>query len=272
MPAVRHYHHHYHFSYLTSTKRHFTSIALVIFALIPLLIYTFQFVSPIQANSHPGSISLGEIVLASFYSISRLTVAYLLSLVLAIPLSLLITLNSKVERVLLPIFDIIQSIPILAFFPIVVLVFLKVNFFNGAAIFVIFMQMVWIIAFSMIGGLKTIPEDIKNACLVFRATGWKKLTQITLPSVFPYIITGSLLAWSAGWNILVVAEVIHAYLPAGLDSQDLFGLGSLLVNSSAQGQNITFIVSLSTMIVLIGSLNFFVWQKLLHLAERYKYD
>lgn len=213
-----------------------------------------------------------DLLSASSLSLSRLSIAYLISVIAAVPLSLLITATPKLEKVLLPIFDVIQSIPILAFFPLVVLVFIKLNYFNGAAIFVIAMQEVWILVFTMIGGIKTVPEDVKSAALVFGAKGFKKLIYITLPAIFPYIITGSLLAWSAGWNILVIAEVIHAYLPNGKPSQDLFGLGSLMINASSSGQNLIFIASLATMILLIGLINFFVWQKLLAIAERYKFD
>lgn len=272
MAAVRHYHHHYHFSYTTSLKRHLSSIGIVVIFLVVLSILGFSFTATSPSLLNLNQLSLLDILSATLHTLVRLTAAYLICLVLSVPLALFITSTPKVERILLPLFDIIQSIPILAFFPLIVLVFIKLDFFEGAAIFVLVMSMLWTLVFSMIGGLKTIPEDIKSASLIFHAKGFKKLRYITLPSIFPYIITGSLLSWAGGWNILIVAEVLHTYIPNGKSSQDLFGLGSLLVNSIYQGKNSIFLASIICMIILIGLMNFFIWQKMLHFVERYKFD
>jgi len=228
-------------------------------------------VSP-QKNIEISQISLALIVLATFNTLFRLIIAYIISLLLSIPIALFITRSEKTEKIFLPIVDIIQSIPVLAFFPVVILAFVKFNFFDGAAIFILFMAMVWNMVFSMIGGLKTIPQDINDAAKVFGAKGFKKLIDVTLPSIFPSIITGSFLAWGQGWNISIVAEALHAFIPNGTKTDDLFGLGSLLVNSFSQSKNAVFFASLAAMVVVITLFNFFIWQKLLHLSERYKFD
>lgn len=272
MATVRHYHHHYHFSYNTSLKRHFTAVLVVLLLLFFLLFFAFRFLTPTRPLLNLDQLSMGDLLTATFLTSYRLALAYVVALVASIPLALLITSTPKIEKILLPFFDVLQSIPVLAFFPIIVLVFIKANFFDGAAIFILFLAMLWNLVFSMIGGLKTIPADIESTAAVFKATGFKKLMNITLPAILPFIITGSLLAWAQGWNIIIVAEVLHNYIPGGTPSQDLFGLGSLLVSASALGKNSVFLASIITMIILITLLNFFVWQKLLHFAERYKFD
>ena len=272
MENIKHYHHRYHFSYTTSLKRHFTSAAIATLLLFLLLVFAFRFLSPTRPALNLDQLSTVDFITATFLTFYRLTIAYFLSLILSIPLAILITATPKLEKILLPFFDVLQSIPALAFFPIIVLVFLKVNFFDGAAIFIIFLSMLWNLVFSMIGGLKTIPQDIESADKVFKATGIRKILYIILPAIFPSIITGSLLAWAQGWNVTIVAEVLHNYIPNGNSSQDLFGLGSLLVNASYLGKNSVFLASILIMIVLIILLNFFIWQKLLHLAERFKFD
>jgi NitT/TauT family transport system permease protein len=125
--------------------------------------------------------------------------------------------------------------------------------------------MLWNIVFPVIGGLQTIPDDIKSAALVFNVRGWRKFWYITLPAIFPFLVTGSLLAWAQGWTIVIVAEVLHTYIPHGTPSQDLLGLGSLLVDSSAQGKNGVLLAALTAMILLVTLLNLAVWQPLLHL-------
>ena len=269
--AIRHYHHHYHFSYLTSKKRHFTSLLIVIAIITLILLVLFRILTP-QNTINLKQLSPQDLFFASFNTLFRLFVSYVLALVLSIPVALFITKSAKTERIMLPISDIIQSVPVLAFFPIIVIAFIRLHAIEGAVIFILFMAMLWNFVFSMIGGLKTIPEDILSAAKIFGLKGLKKLWYITIPSIFPYIITGSLLAWAQGWSILIVAEALHSYIPGGSLNQDPLGLGSLLVNAFYSGQNAVFIASLAVMILLITLINFFVWQKLLHMAERYKFD
>jgi NitT/TauT family transport system permease protein len=202
----------------------------------------------------------------------RLAVAYSLALVVAMPLALMVSYNAKVERILLPLFDISQSVPVLAFFPVIIAFFIKFHFFNGAAIFILFVTMVWSIMFNVIGGLKVIPSDILAASKVFGLSEYQHVTKIMLPGVLPYIVTGSLLAFAQGWNIVIVAEVLHTYIPGGTASSDLFGIGSMLVNAITTGHNDIFLASILVMVLGIAFLNFFVWQKLLHYAEKYKFD
>jgi NitT/TauT family transport system permease protein len=271
MSMIQHYHTRFHIAYRTSGKHHFYNLIFVILGIILLVFLALQVIFPTKEVNFFG-VSYGNVLLAGFASLSRLAVAYAMSLVVAIPLVLFTLKVPRLEKYLLPIYDILQSVPVLAFFPIIVLLFIKFNFFEGAAIFVLVIAMLWNMVFSMIAGFKTIPADIQSAAAVFQAKGFKKIWMVTLPSIFPFIVTGSLLAWAQGWTILIVAEVLHNFIPNSLASTDLFGLGSLLANSISQNNNSEFIASLIVMIVAISLLNFFVWQKLLHLSERYKFD
>lgn len=271
MSKIRHYHHHYHFSYQTTIKRHFVSIIGVTVSVVILIFLILHFANPTNIFDI-NQISFTDIFLATVNTLVRLLVAYALALLFSIPLALLITSTAKVEKILLPVFDVVQSIPVLAFFPIVVVFFTANHAFEPAAIFILFMSMLWNLVFTMVGGLKAIPEDVKSAATVFKVRGIKKLLYITLPAIFPYITTGSLLAWGQGWSIIIVAEVLHTYIPHGTASQDLLGLGSLLVDSFAQGKNSVFLVTLAVMILVISLLNFIVWQKLLHFTEHFRFD
>lgn len=202
----------------------------------------------------------------------RLVVAYFFALFVSIPLALLITKSTFAEHLLLPVFDIIQSIPVLAFFPLIILFFIHYHFLNGAAIFIIFLSMLWNIVFSIVGGLKVIPNDIKWVAHVFNIRGFAFVREVLIPAVVPYIITGSLLAWAQGWNIIIVAEVLHTYIPGGSADQDLFGIGSVLVNAIARGEHSMFVAAIVVMVLGIAFLNLFVWQKLLHYAERFRFE
>jgi len=209
---------------------------------------------------------------ATLFTVSRLALAYVLAIIVALPLALLTVSGTWAEKIFLPLFDILESVPTLAFFPILIIFFVRADYLNAAAIFILFLAMLWNIVFTLIGGLKIIPVDIKYAARVFGLRGFAHFRKVTLPAIFPQIVTGSILAVAQGWNIIIVAEVLHTYIPGGTGADDLFGLGSVLVNASASGQNGLFLAALLTMIVVIAILNFFVWQKLLHYAERFRFE
>ncbi|MES2213392.1 MAG: ABC transporter permease subunit [Patescibacteria group bacterium] len=241
----------------------------------PLLFIIVLFIVLKFFSFTPGNIeniNISRLILASLHTLSRLICAYVLALVCAVPLALLATANNTTEKIFLPMFDILESVPVLAFFPVLILFFIRINFLNGAAIFIIFLSMLWNIVFTIVGGLKIIPKDIIYASKVFGIRGWKYLFQVLLPAIFPEIVTGSILAFAQGWNLIIIAEVIHTYIPNATQSQDLFGIGSILVNASASGQTDMFLICIGVMIVVIGCINYFVWQKLIHYAERFKFE
>ena len=132
--------------------------------------------------------------------------------------------------------------------------------------------MLWHLVFTLIAGLRIIPREIKDVGHVFKAPPFAYLFNVLMPAVVPSLVTGSLLAWAAGWNTIVVAEVLHTYIPGGTAAQDLLGIGGLIVKSSAQGQTLVFVYSLISIIITVTILNFFVWQRLLTYAENFRFD
>lgn len=268
---IHHYHRHMSFSYPVSVRQRLYSLVLIPLLILVVTIAVINSVgSPFVRPAAP--VTLGFTIFALLTTFSRLLIAYLLALLLALPAALLINSSPKAERILLPLFDIMQSVPVLAFFPVIILFFVHYNFYNGAAIFVLLVSMMWNIVFSLVGGLRSIPQDILAAAKVFKLQGWDLDTKVIFPAIFPYLVTGSLLAWAAGWSIVIVAEVLHTYIPGGDPAKDLFGIGSLLVSASSNGQHQAFILALVVMVIFVACLNLFVWQKLLRYAERYKFE
>jgi NitT/TauT family transport system permease protein len=266
---IHRYHHHSSFSYPASLAQKIYSILLgplVIVIGMYMLTRIFSFAYPTT------TISFGTLALATSATFARLFIAYVISVVVAVPLAIFITWKPSLETIFLPIFDILESIPILAFFPVVILIFFRFNFLNGAAIFIIFLGMVWNILFTVVGGLKVIPRDIIDAAHVFKINGFSYFTKVLLPAIVPELVTGSILAVAQGWNIIIVAEVMHVYLPGGTASSDLFGIGSVLVHASGSGQTMVFMTAIGMMVLTIAAFNFLVWQKLLHYAQRYRFE
>src|SRR5207245_684107 len=88
---------------------------------------------------HPagGSVSVIRLLGALLASLARLAIAYTIALVLAVPLALFIHKSFWTERILLPVFDVLQSVPVLAFFPVIIIFFLNYHLLEGAAIFIL---------------------------------------------------------------------------------------------------------------------------------------
>jgi NitT/TauT family transport system permease protein len=219
-----------------------------------------------------GNVPIVYLCLAFLSSFTRLFVAYIFSLVIGVILAILILRSHVWERVLIPVYDVLESVPVLVFFPVIILFFIHYNLLNTAAVFILILTMVWSIAFAAIGGLHVIPEDVLFVPKVFGLTKFQSLRKVILPALFPSIVTGSLLAWAAGWNILIVAEVLHTYVPASDKVGDVFGIGSVLVQASSSGNQFLFLWSIVVIVLAITLINIFVWQRLLKYAERFKFD
>lgn len=266
-----HYHSHFKQSYpVTSGQKFYSYIVIPLLVIVVVLILAKSAALLPETNLRSfSSLTLFQALGATFL---RLCVSYIVAFAVALPLALLANYNKYTTGILLPLFDILASVPVLVFFPILILIFIKIHFFNGAAIFIIAVSMLGNLIFNMVNGLNLIPSDIKSAAIVFKFKKLFYLRTIILPALFPSIVTGSLLAFAEGWNMIIVAEVLHTYIQGGSATNDLFGIGSILVNASASGDKSLFIASVICIIIAVAFLNFFVWQKLLHYAERYKFE
>ncbi len=180
--------------------------------------------------------------------------------------------SHRVESILLPIYDVLESIPVLAFFPVIILFFVRSNFLEGAALYMLFFSMVWSIIFNTIGGIKVIPREVFAVGKIFGLSPWNQFTKIILPALFPPLVTGSILALAAGWNIVIVAEALHVYAPHTTKPHDLYGIGSVLVNAAASGNTGALVSALTLLILVIAGINLGIWQPLLAHAEKYKFE
>lgn len=238
-------------------------LLLLLVALRALTLFPFSSAPPLPVPYVAG---------AFFATLTRLGIAYVFALLVSIPLVALSLRSALAEKIFLPFFDVMQSVPVLAFFPLIAGIFLQFGFTDAAAVTVIFLSMLWNIVFSLVAGIKAIPHDIISAAQVFGVKGVAYARRILLPAAMPSLITGSLLAWAQGWNIIIVAEVLHTYIPNGTSAEDLYGIGSVLVNSIAAGQMGTFTAAVVFLVASIALMNFFIWQRLMHYAERYRFE
>jgi NitT/TauT family transport system permease protein len=225
--------------------------------------------SPIQK----WSISLIDLLSDSISSVYRMFAALGLSFLVATIIGITAARKPLASKVIIPILDILQSVPILGFFPAAIAFFIAI--FNGspigielAAIFLIFTSMVWNMIFSVYESVLSIPSELLETTHVYRANPILQLRRLYLPASVPKLIYNSIVSWAGGWYFLTAAEIISL----GSKTFTLQGLGSLLGNSVSSGQYIQALVALATLISIIMLTDFFFWRPLESYATRFKYD
>ena len=212
------------------------------------------------------------ILAAVMQTFGRIIIAYIFAVIFSVLLAIFTVRSKRVERILLPTIEILQSVPALAFFPILVFLFVQFGFSNLAAIVIFFFTMLWTMTFTLVVGLKIIPKDIFAMAKVFHISKYRYVWNILIPAIMPQLIASSIIAWSQSWNIAIVAEVFHTYLPASMVVRNLPGIGSELVKAISSGNVFLFLSTITILLIFIVFINIFVWQNLFSYVQRFKFE
>jgi NitT/TauT family transport system permease protein len=208
----------------------------------------------------------------SLNSISRIMIAYLIALIWTLAAGIWIGRNRKLRALFLPIFDIGQSIPAVAVFPIIVVT--VITFIGGefgveiASILLLLTGMQWYLLFNILRAMQTIPSHIIEIGSLLSLSSLNRIRHIILPAIFPAVVAGSIQAIGGGWNATIISEYIvykqEAFSPAG------GGLGWLLNIATAEGSGPTILVAVLTMVIIIIGTDKLVWGRALKRAQKYK--
>jgi NitT/TauT family transport system permease protein len=203
-------------------------------------------------------------------SFGRMLAAYILSITFSIAYGYAAARSKSAERWLLPILDILQSIPILSFLPIVLLSLTAVLPLRVAvelaAIVLIFTSQAWNLTFSFYQSMRTIPTEYREAAAIFRFSRWLRFKQVEMPFASMGLIWNSVMSWAGGWFFLMAAEIFT------LGDRDfrLPGLGAYLQTAASQGNVTALVLGIGVLVFIIVLLDQLVWQPLLAWAERFK--
>jgi len=207
------------------------------------------------------------------YSLLRITIAYVLSLGFALVYGYVAAYNARAERFMLPLLDVLQSIPVLSFLPPVMLA--MVALFPGrqlgvemGTILLIFTSQVWNMTFSFYASLKGIPNEMREAATIYRFSWWQRFTQMELPSSAIGLVWNSMMSVAGGWFALMVCEMFVL----GQRDFRLPGLGSYLQTAASAGDTTSIFWGVATMVVLIVLLDQFVWRPVIAWAEKFKVE
>jgi NitT/TauT family transport system permease protein len=182
----------------------------------------------------------------------RMFAALVASLVFTFTYATLAAKSRRAEMVLIPLLDILQSVPILGFLSFTLAFCL--GLFPGsvlgaecAAVFVIFTSQAWNMAFSFYQSLRTVPRDLDEVSRGFRLTGWQKFWQLEAPFAMPGLIWNMMISMSGGWFMIVFSEAITV----GDTTVTLPGVGSYIAKANEQGRWDAILAAVVTMAVVI---------------------
>ncbi|HEY6342303.1 MAG TPA: ABC transporter permease subunit [Bryobacteraceae bacterium] len=228
--------------------------------------------APVNPEAHID-LRPAALPLYAAFSVARIAVAYILSLVFSLSYGYIAARHARAERVMIPILDTLQSIPVLCFLPPVMLsmaaLFPKAQFgLEIGSILLIFTGQVWNMAFSVYASFKQIPREMLEAAQLYRLSGWQQFLQLELPYTAISLIWNSMMSVAGGWFALMVCEMFV------LGNRDLRlpGLGSYLQTASNAGDTRAIVWGLIAMVSVIVLLDQLIWRPMIAWGEKFKFE
>src|ERR1700680_2351233 len=200
----------------------------------------------------------------AFYSIVRIGLAYLLSLIFAIGYGYVAAYNKRIEGLMIAGLDILQSIPVLSFLPGVMLAMValfptrQIGVEMGAIV-LIFTGQVWNMAFSFYSSIKSIPRELREATDIYRFDRWQRFLELELPYATIGLVWNSIVSVASGWFFLMACGMFV------LRKHDfrLPGLGSYLQPAASNDDTGAILWGLAAMFAVITLIDQIVWRPLI---------
>jgi NitT/TauT family transport system permease protein len=213
--------------------------------------------------------SLAALPVYAGYSLLRIALAYVLSLFFAVTYGYIAAYRPRAERFMIPLLDVLQSIPVLSFLPGVMLAMAAL--FPGCqlgvelgAVLLIFTGQVWNMAFSFYASLKSVPREMREAATIYRFNWWQRFLQIELPFATIGLVWNSMMSVAGAWFFLMACEQFGDFrLP---------GLGSYLQAAADGGDTRSILLGIVTMVAVIVLIDQFVWRPVIAWAEKFKME
>ena len=179
-------------------------------------------------------------------TVLRMAAALVVSLVFTFPYAALAAKSRQAEKILIPMLDILQSVPILGFLSLTVTGFIAL--FPGrllgvecAAIFAIFTSQAWNMTFSLFQSLRTVPAELTEAARAYHLSAWQRFWRLEVPYAMPPLVWNMMMSVSAGWFFVVASEAITvsgqtillpgvgSYIAVAIAERDLHAIGYALL-------------------------------------------
>src|SRR5215471_14325869 len=218
-------------------------------------------------------LSIAALPRYALFSVARIAVAYILSLVVSLIYGYIAASNATAERLMIPLLDTLQSIPVLCFLPGVMLAMVALfptsQFgLELGSILLLFTGQAWNMAFSVYASLKSIPRELLEAARLYRLSWLQRFIQLEMPHTAIGLIWNSMMSVAGAWFSLMVCEMFV------LGNRDLRlpGLGSYLQSASNAGATGAILSGLIVMIAVVVIIDQLVWRPLIAWSEKFKFE
>ena len=248
---------------------------LLIFTLFALLAWGAMQMAAPYSIGHTKAISLSISALPGYAlrTILRMAVALICSLLFTFVFGYIAARNKHAERILIPLVDILQSVPILGFQAISVIGFILLfpNSMLGpecAAIFAIFTSQAWNMFLGFYQSLKTVPYDLREAGVMYHLSAWQRFWRIEVPFAMPSLIWNMMMSLSAGWFFVVAAEAITVHGQQVL----LPGIGSYIAVAILNTNTHAILYAVVAMLAIILLYDQILFRPLIAWSEKFKFE
>ncbi len=218
------------------------------------------------------SLSFTALPWYALLSVGRMFIAYLLSLAFTLAYGYVAARNRTAEKVMMPLLDVLQSIPILSFLPVVLLsltVILPQNIAAElAAVVLIFTSQAWNMTYSFFQSVSTVPHELREAAAIFRLGSWLRFRKLELPFSALGLVWNSMMSWAGGWFFLMASEIFSV----GSRDFRLPGIGAYLQTAASAGNVHAVIAGVAALILTIVLLDQLLWRPILCWAEKFKIE
>jgi NitT/TauT family transport system permease protein len=257
--------------------RRFSAADAVVIGLVLATIYALiAYGRELEAAFHRAvdiDLSLYSLPYYTLFSALRGLAAFGLSLMFTLVVGYWAAKSSSAERLLIPLLDILQSIPVLGFLPALVIaliaLFPRTNTgLELACIIMIFTGQVWNMTFSFYSSLKSVPSDFNEVSAVIGLNAWEKLRKVELPFSAMNLVWNSLLSMSGGWFFLSVCEAFTL----GDQEYRLPGIGAYMATAIARGVPSAMVAGIIAMSLLIVIMDILIWRPVLAWAHQFRLE
>ena len=206
-------------------------------------------------------------------STARMFAALFFSLLFTLTYATLAAKSRRAGMVLIPILDILQSVPILGFLTFTTVFFLglfpgKVMGAELASVFVIFTSQAWNMAFSFYQSLTTLPNDLQEASRCFRLSPWQKFWRLDVPFAMPGLVWNTMLSMSGGWFFVVASEAVTV----GNTTFTLPGIGSYVATALAREDLKAIFYAIVAMLVVILLYDQLIFRPLVAWSAKFRFE
>ncbi len=250
------------------------ALILVVGAMVLIVYGGEQTTLPLSAlDTSPVSLDPSNLPVYALRTTMRMLLAIVCSIIFTLIYATLAAKSRRAEMVLIPLLDILQSVPILGFLTFTVVFFL--NLFPGqvfgaelACVFAIFTSQAWNMTFSLYQSIRNVPKDLEEASQSFHLSAWQRFWRLDVPFAMPGLIWNTMMSMSGGWFFVVASEAITV----GNTTVTLPGIGSY-VALGIQRQNLPAIgYAILAMLLVIIAYDQLMFRPVVAWADKFRFE